>query len=38
MYLESETKRIFAIACVGKKLAFQTEIFDYFERIAVIEF
>ena len=26
VYLESETKRIFAIACLGKKLAFHTEI------------
>ena len=26
MYLESKTKRIFAIACLGKKLVFHTEI------------
>ena len=26
VYLECKTKRIFAIACVGKKLAFHTEI------------
>ena len=26
MYLESETKRIFAIACLGKKLVLHTEI------------
>ena len=31
MYLESRTKRILAIACLGKKLTFYTEIFDYFE-------
>ena len=30
-YLESKTKRIFAIACLGKKLASHTEICDYFE-------
>ena len=30
-YLECKTKRIFAIACLGKKLAFHTEIFKYFE-------
>ena len=26
MYLESKTKRIFAVACLGKKLVFHTEI------------
>ena len=31
MYLESKTERIFGIACLGKKLAFDTEICDYFE-------
>ena len=30
MYLESKTKRIFAIACLGKKFVFQSEIFDLF--------
>ena len=30
-YLEGETKRIFAIACLGKKLAFHAEICDYFQ-------
>ena len=29
----SETKRIFGIACLGKKLAIHTEICDYFEYI-----
>ena len=31
VYLESRTKRIFAIACLGKKLVFHTEICEYFE-------
>ena len=31
VYLERKTKRIFAIACLGKKLVFHTEICDYFE-------
>ena len=31
MYLESKTERIFGIACLGKKLAFDTEIFYNFE-------
>ena len=31
MYLESKTERVFGIACRGKKLAFDTEICDYFE-------
>ena len=30
-YLECKTKRIFAIACVGKKLVFHTEVCEYFE-------
>ena len=30
MYV-SKTKRIFAIACLGKKLVFHTEICNYFE-------
>ena len=29
--LESKTKRIFGIACLGKKLAFHTEICYFFE-------
>ena len=29
MYLESKTKRIFAIACLGKKFVFQSEILTY---------
>ena len=31
MYLESRTKRIFAIACLRKKLVLQSEICEYFE-------
>ena len=31
VYVESKTKRIFAIACLGKKLVFHTEICDYFK-------
>ena len=31
LYLDYKTKSIFAIACLGKKLAFHTEIYDYFE-------
>ena len=31
MYLESKAKRIFAMACLGKKLVFHTEICDYSE-------
>ena len=30
-YLECKTKRIFAIACLGIKLAFHTEIFKYID-------
>ena len=30
MYV-SKTKRIFAIACLGEKLVFHTDICDYFE-------
>ena len=29
VYLESRTKRIFAIACLGKKFVFQSEISSY---------
>ena len=29
--LESKTERIFAIACLGKKLVFHTEMCNYFE-------
>ena len=29
MYLECKTKRIFAIACLGKKLVFHTEICEF---------
>ena len=29
MYLESRTKKIFAIACLGKKLVLQSEISSY---------
>ena len=32
-YVEGGTKRIFAIACLGKKLVFHTEIFCYFRKI-----
>ena len=28
-YLECKTKRIFAMACIGKKLVYHTEICDY---------
>ena len=28
-YLESKTERIFGIACLGKKLVFDTEIFEF---------
>ena len=31
MYLESKTENIFGIACLGKKLAFDTEICYYFD-------
>ena len=30
-HLESEAKKFFAINCLGKKLAFYTEISNYFE-------
>ena len=33
MYVECKTERIFGIACLGKKLAFDTEICYYFEYI-----
>ena len=29
MYVESKTKRIFGIACLGKKFVFQSEISTY---------
>ena len=29
MYLESKTKRIFGVACLGKKFVFQSEISTY---------
>ena len=29
VYLECKTERIFAIACLGKNLAFHTEICDF---------
>ena len=32
MYQESNTKRIFAIACLGKKLGFHTEICEFREK------
>ena len=32
MYLNSKTKRIFALACTGKKLAFHTEICEFCEK------
>ena len=31
LYIESRIKGIFALALVGKKLVFHTEIFDYFK-------
>ena len=31
VYVECKTKRIFGIACLGKKLVFHTEISYYFE-------
>ena len=31
MCLQLKTKRIFAIACVGKNLVFHTELCDFFE-------
>ena len=30
-YLECKIKRFFAAGCLGKKLAFQTEVCDFFE-------
>ena len=32
MYIESTTKRIFAIACLGKKLVFHKELFEFLEK------
>ena len=37
MYLEGK-KVIFAIACIGKKLLFHTEMSNYFEELEIIEF
>ena len=31
MYVDYKTKQIFAIACVGKKLVFHTEVCNYFK-------
>ena len=31
VYLDGKTKRIFAIACLGKKLVLQSKIYEYFE-------
>ena len=36
MYLECKTKRFFAIACLGKKLVFHTEICDLFKSLILI--
>ena len=33
VYAESKTKRIFTIACLGKRLGFHTEICDYFKYV-----
>ena len=33
MYVECKTKRIFAIACLGKKLVFHKEFCNYFKYI-----
>ena len=33
MYLKSKTERSFGIACLGKKLVFDTEFCDYFEHL-----
>ena len=37
MYLNSKTKKNFALACTGKKLVFHTEVSNYFEQLATIE-
>ena len=34
VYLESKTKRVFAIACLGEKLVLNTEISNYFRIIS----
>ena len=31
MYVQSESNRIFAAACLEMRLGFHTEIYDYFE-------
>ena len=36
VYIESETKRFFAIACLGKKLVCHTELFDLFKSLILI--
>ena len=36
MYLECKPKRFFAIACLGKKLVFHTEICDLFKSLILI--
>ena len=36
MYLECKPKKFFAIACLGKKLIFHTEIFDLFKSLILI--
>ena len=38
VYLECKTKRIFAIACLRKKLGFHTEYCDYFENLFLNNF
>ena len=35
VYIESETKRFFAIACLAKKLVFQTENCDLFKSLVL---
>ena len=35
MYLNYKTKKVFAIACPGKKLAFHMEICNFFPRRAI---
>ena len=36
IYIESETKKVFAIACLGKKLVIHTEICDLFKSLILI--
>ena len=38
VYLECKTKRVFAIACLRKKLGFHTEYCDYFEYLILNNF